>query len=261
MHGSTGKLILKNINSITVAAFAATVVAGCSASGTSPRSVTTNPASSVLDMAVGTANIYGDLGAGGGSIVGFNVIATLRQPNGAQTPGDSGALVNTPTLSGPFTLPAYPGTPDNFGSTIATGPTTAEAGGHQISSTVQQNAGTPASSLPPSSWGVSGQVSGLGFEPFNYAATGNAGGFGVPATYVPYTVPLYDALPSGTDANSFTPWGGPPAFDPNKDGKGTRDNSGFPNGVEGLSEGLDVFAYGPGGGCVHAVDGHPDVGR
>lgn len=47
---------------------------------------------------------------------------------------------------------------------------------------------------------------------------------------------------AATDANAFTPWGGPPAYDPNKDGKGTRDGTGFPRGVLGVSLGLDVFA-------------------
>lgn len=95
--------------------------------------------------------------------------------------------------------------------------------------------------IPPSTLGVAGGATGLGLEPFNYTTTGtSANAAGVPASFVPYTVPAYDAL--SPDPNAFIPWGGPPAFDPNKDGKGERDNLALDPSILGLSEGLDVFA-------------------
>ncbi len=218
---------------------AAVALSSCSGNGQNPQKVTTvNPLLGKLQLAVGTANIFGDLGAGGGALTGLNVVATFRQPSGAQTPGDTDALVNTPTLSGPFTLPTTAGTPNAFGSTISGGPSAGEIGGARITATPQQNPGS--STIPASTFGVSGGVTGLGIEPFNYTTTGNPGGgtVGTPTTFKPYIVPAYD----NGDANAFRPWGGPPAFDPNKDGKGERDGTAVSTTILGVSEGLDVFA-------------------
>ncbi len=88
--------------------------------------------------------------------------------------------------------------------------------------TPQQNPGAP--SVPPSTFGVSGGAFGMGLFPGNYTAVGSASvGTGVPDSLVPWTVPLYDQFGSSSnpDPNAFVPWGGPPAFDPDKDGKGT----------------------------------------
>ncbi|MBC5799003.1 MAG: hypothetical protein GIX03_12940 [Candidatus Eremiobacteraeota bacterium] len=216
---------------------AAVALSSCSGNGQNPQKVTTvNPLQGKLQLAVGTANIFGDLGAGGGALTGLNVVATFRQPAGAQTPGDTDALVNTPTLSGPFTLPTAAGTPDAYGSTIGTGPGPGETGGARVTATPQQNPGS--STIPASTFGVSGGVTGLGIEPFNYTTTGTAGTVGTPTTFKPYIVPAYD----NGDANAFRPWGGPPAFDPNKDGKGERDGTAVSTTILGVSEGLDVFA-------------------
>lgn len=216
---------------------AAVALSSCSGNGLNPQKVTTvNPLQGKLQLAVGTANIFGDLGAGAGALTGLNVIATFRQPSGAQTPGDTDALVNTPTLSGPFTLPTTAGTPNAYGSTIADGPGPGEIGGGKITATPQQNPGS--STIPASTFGVSGGVTGLGFEPFNYTTTGTAGTVGTPTTFKPYIVPAYD----NGDPNAFRPWGGPPAFDPNKDGKGERDGTAVSPTILGVSEGLDVFA-------------------
>jgi len=55
-------------------------------------------------------------------------------------------------------------------------------------------------------------------------------------------VPLYDPLAatSAGDPNAFTPWGGPPAFDPNKDGQGARDGT-FDPSIPGFNEFITVF--------------------
>ncbi len=216
---------------------AAVALSSCSGNGLNPQKVTTvNPLQGKLQLAVGTANVFGDLGAGAGAVTGLNVVATFRQPSGAQTPGDTDALVNTPTLSGPFTLPATAGKPNPYGSTIGGGPAPGEIGGAKITATPQQNPGS--STIPSSTFGVNGGVTGLGIEPFNYTTTGTAGTVGTPSTFKPYIVPAYD----NGDANAFRPWGGPPAFDPNKDGKGERDGTALSTTILGVSEGLDVFA-------------------
>lgn len=212
-----------------LAALALVGLAACSGSGTSPKPVTqANIASNVLQLAVGTANIYGDLTASGGNLVGTNIVATYRQ-TGAYA--GTSVLVDSPSLTGPFTLTGAAGAEGaDPTSTILTGPSGAELGGHSITSTPQ------GLTAPVTTLGSSGGVSGLGIEPFNYNNVN-----GVPFTVVPYQVPVYDPLGSG-DPNSFIPWGGPPAFDPNHDGEGERDGSVIPSGVIGVSEGLDVFA-------------------
>jgi hypothetical protein len=225
----------------------ALALTACGSSATAPPTQTkNNPLLSRIQFGVGTANIFGDVASAG--MKGLNVVVTLRQPPGAQHPGDTGALVNTPQVSGPMTLPSVPGVPDAFGATVQTGPcggascAVSDVGGSTMHATPQQN---PGANSPPSTFGISGNASGWAIEPFNYSANPSQG-FGVPDSFTPWNVPLFDVV-SG-DVNAFTPWGGPPAFDPNHDGKGTRDNSGFPPGVFGVEEGLDVFA----GVTVHA---------
>jgi hypothetical protein len=220
---------IKTIKPAAVAAVLA--LAACSGSGTSPSSVTTvNVSKNVLQLAVGTANVYGDLGAGGGAFTGLNVAVTYRQPAGSQKIGDSATLVNSPTLTIPGTLAGPVGTSGNYSETIETGPASSEVGGHALTATPQSG------SAAVTTFGTSGGAFGLGLAPFNY----NEGG--APDNVAPYVVPLYDAL-AGTmagDPNAFVPWGGPPAFDPAGDGTGVRDES-VPSGTLGVPEGLDVF--------------------
>ncbi len=213
-----------------LAALLALGLSACSGSGTNPvASTKANLAANTLQFAVGTANVQGT--------AGLNVVATYRQNAGGVNPGASAVLVSSPTLSGPFTLAGAAGTPDGFGSTIVTGPAPAEIGGHAMTST-----GQTATNV--TTFGQSGGVFGLGIEPWNY----NEGGS--PDGVAPYPVPLYDALSGAAagDPNQFVPWGGPPAFDPNGDGEGTRDGNVYPGGTLGISEGLDVFDLAPVGG-------------
>jgi len=195
-------------------------------------------------MSVGTANIAG-------TAVGMNVLTTFRQTN-----GQSAVLVNSPTLTGAFSLAGTtPVSPSAFsinatnGATIqpivngATttpgGPTTGEAGAGGtlpaacpaapcLSSTPQLPAGTPVSQFPYiSTFGTTGGAFGIGFAPANYSSGG------VPFSLTPYTVPVFGAT-------LYTPWGGPPAYDPNGSGKGTRDGT-FNSGLLGVAEGISVF--------------------
>jgi hypothetical protein len=202
--------------------FVALSLAACSASGTHPDSVAqANVSASVLTFAVGTANIYG-------TAHGLNVYAAFRQASGQKYPGSSAALVSSPTLSGPFgTLPAA-GSASSLDShsTAPTGPAPGETTAFGYTAQSQTPTGL-------SSFGTTGGVFGLGIEPFNY---NNANG--VPATDIPYAVPLFDPA---SDTNAFIPWGGAPGFDPDGTGHGVHDGLSYPSDVNGVSEGLDVF--------------------
>ena len=211
--------------SLTVIGLSATLgLTACSGSGTSPQKPTTqNLNANVLQVAVGTANLYGDL-AGGGSTSyfgsGLNVATTYRQSKTHLSPGDSAVAVSAPTLSGPFTLniPVGTGGAGTAYSTIATGPAPVEIGGSSITATGQ-------TSTIVTTFGTAGGVSGLGIEPFNFNSEN-----GTPYSYVPYTVPAYDPT---TDTNFFSPEGYPPAF-PSLAGTGSP--------AAAYSEGIDVFA-------------------
>jgi len=222
---------------------AALGLAACTAGQTGPPTITpvNIQSQSRLEFAVGTANLFG-------TTTGMNVVALFRQ-----TSGFSAVLLNTPTLTGPFTIttPAN-NTPDANGATFAAGPSPSEAGVHGalaipscgaslppaggcITGTPQQLSGTPVTSFPYlTTFGITGGVFGTAFAPGNYAnGTPIAGSAG----YRPYKIPLYDQA----DANAFAPWGGPPAFDPTGDGKGTRDGT-FDARLLGVNMGTVPFA-------------------
>jgi hypothetical protein len=219
---------------------------GCSSHATAPYTpITNNPFGAKVQLAVGTANIFGDSPVPGVAKSGFNIVVTSRQPAGYQAPGDTMPLVDTPSLSGNMRLPARAGTGDRFGATVESGPAPHDAGSSTMSATAQLTPGTPITPSLWSTFGVSGGASGWGIEPFNYTTSGS-NGFGQPASWVPWTEPLFDPLqtPSSsqpTDPNAFVPWGGPPAFDPDHNEKGARDGMGEPPGVLGVELGLDVF--------------------
>ena len=204
---------------------ASLTLAACSGSGTSPVSVTQqNLGADVLQLAVGTANIYGSPSGPNG----LNVVVTYRQPSGALAPGDSAVAVSTPTFSGPAALPGTAGSTGSLFSTIETGPAPGELGTHSMT-------GTSQTGSTPTTFGRSGGAFGLGIEPFNYNGNGSVD------SIAPYKIPLYDpgncsssSCSGSGDANALVPWGGPPAF-PNQ-----RNASNA--GQLGISEGLDVFA-------------------
>lgn len=219
---------MKRIYSNTIklgAGMLALGLAACSASGTSPQPVTVaNVAANTLQMNVGTANYAG--------VAGTNVVVTYRQPS-----GQSGSLVNSPTLTFPGALAGPAGAADGFNSTIVGGPAAAEIGTKAMTSTGQN--GTNATTF-----GISGGAFGLGLEPFNY------GIFGAPDAVAPYQVPVYDpvgvapqVVASGgagvADPNAFLPVGGLPAFDP------AGNAAAVAAGVNGVSMGLDVFQIAP----------------
>ena len=234
---------MKHIARLVVALTLALSIAACTAGGTGAPSLNHSnphdPNFSALQFAVGTANLYG---MGNPAL---NVVSTLRQPNGTSAAG-----ANTPILSGPFTFATGPvtslgllaGFADLY-TTIPNGrpslPETIAAAPVIVGTSQTVHPGTPpcdtAASIigfntcPPgiapndTSFGQSGGVFANGLAPFN-----STGG-GVSYSYQPYAQPVYASslnvlAPAGADAvHQFVPWGGPPAFDPDRNGMGTRD--------------------------------------
>ena len=256
-------------NRFVAALAAATLFAAAGCSGGGGISITPvtpgNPNYSSLQFSVGTANLYGGR-------VGLNVVSTFRQSNGASATG-----VNTPRVSGPFVIgaPAVPsfaeasnsGFPDPYATVFNGGPSVREGRGNALYGTPQTVApGTPSCDgnglfpPPPSgqhfvrcpaglkpnttTFGQSGGVFALGLQPANaVAATGQG------YSYQPYPQPFFNAV-DRVSQYQFVPWGGPPAFDPNKDGMGTRDGL-FLAGVDSFG---DPFFLGVGEG-ITAFDG------
>ena len=218
-----------------------------------------NLSSNVLQIATGAANI------GGAANAGVNVVVTYRQPAGAQLPGGSATLVNSPTLTLPAAIPpgagvvpAPAGPPPTFlegfdpCSTVAFGSSPSETGTTSITSTSQ----TPGTSCAAAftTFGQSGGAYGLGLEPYNAVGQGDYAASlllfgpsadGTPFQVAPYPVPLYDHVvpdPNQMDAA----WGGPPAIVATGSGGDSISGSGFyPAGSAGLPMGIDVFANVP----------------
>lgn len=227
-------------------ATAAALLAGCGGGGGSngiPPITASNPlANGKLQFAVGTANLYG-------TSTGLNVVSTYRQSSGL-----SAVTVDTPTITGPFTLPTAgtvtTGAPsfDPY-STILAGPSVEEVAANNITGTSQTvHPGTPAcdqttpctvpsgtttATIAPntSTFGQAGGVFVNGISPGNYTNQG------VASSYDPYSEPIFDTA----SGNQFVPFGGPPAF-PGANGIGLRDGvSNIGTGVVGIPEGVSAF--------------------
>jgi hypothetical protein len=224
MYGPLKVTFLKLFTRSAGAAIAGLAIAGCGGNAASPEGATTvvQPSTSKAQIVVGTANIFG-------LHTGMNVVATLRTPSG------SSVLLTTPSIVGPFTLPTTAGTPDGSGSTILTGPSSTEiAHGGEITATPQVAPGSNITNF--TTFGIDVGLFANGFLPANADNRGDI-------VDTPDPQPFYDATAlanAGVDANAFVPWGGPPAFDPNKDGEGTRDGT-FDSSVVGVNEGLNIF--------------------
>jgi hypothetical protein len=227
---------MKNTQKLAACGAIAFALGGCGASGGSPQTpAQANVSANVLQFAVGTANYAGT--------PALNVVTTYRQPTGGFKPGDSGTLLNSPTLTLPTALSGTPGSPAAYDgtSTIVTGPASSEIGTTSMTSTSQN----PGSSNV-TTFGQSGGVFGLGIEPFNATAAGDftppsVGTMGQPFQVAPYPVPVYDSS-TGTDPNQFVAWGGPPAFVlSGSNGDSVVGSPIYPTGTAGISEGIDVF--------------------
>ncbi len=213
---------------LSACAALALAVAGCGPSaGTTPQHVV-NASGNVLQLAVGTANIYGTL-------TGLNVVSTYRQPKGGQRAGDSGALTDSPVLTVPGGFGAPAGSPGALDpdSTVLTGPAPSEIPSGTTAGSMTASPQTPGNASV-TTFGQSGGAFGLGIEPFNYTFNG------IPWAVAPYPVPLYDA--TSPDPNQVpASWGGVPAFDILGTGQAPNGSGVVPAGTAGISEGLDVF--------------------
>ncbi len=177
---------------------------------------------------------------------------TYRQPAGGFAPGDSGTLVNSPTLTLPAAIGAGAAAPAATAegydacSTAAFGAGANEVGTTAMTSTsqTQGQAGTTATTF-----GQSGGAFGLGIEPFNSTGQGDCTPPGVSATgtpfqVAPYPVPIYDN--TAGDPNQLpAAWGGPPAFLNSGSATSVVGSGNYPHGTAGLSMGIDVFANVP----------------
>jgi hypothetical protein len=247
---------MKQIARIAWVLCASAALAACSASGTpGPKLNAVDPNYGKLQFAVGTANLYGL------APPSLNVVSTLRQPNGHSAYG-----VDTPAITGPFVFNVAPepanGVLADPYTTLVTappGPSLAEANGAtpSIGGTPQTvHPGTPfcdgIGSLPPgftscpagispnaSTFGQSGGVFAMGIAAYNtVASTGQS------YSYAPYAQPMYETA----GHFQFVDWGGPPAFDPDGNGMGTRDGL-IVTGVDsfgdpyflGVGEGISIF--------------------
>ncbi len=245
-------------------ASAALVLSACSGAAQGPPSTSSvNPTStsySALELAVGTATLYGVQGAG------LNVVTSFRQAG-----GKSAVLLDTPSITGPFTLPAaacagngtdafatYLGGENDVPADAAIsvcapgalqdnvpGPSISEvtAGGELTGTTQALRVGSvacdsatytvacPAGYTPnTTTFGQSGGVFANGLQPAN--STNN----GVPYTYIPYAEPLFD-----TTGYASPPWGGPPAYDPDGHKMGVRDGINNLGSIDGYVTGLTTF--------------------
>jgi hypothetical protein len=221
---------LKKYIHLAVCIGAAVSISACTAGQTGPPTQTTvdptQSGNSKLSLAVGTANI-----AGAG--IGLNVVALYRQKSGA-----SAVLVDTPKLTGPFTLPGTAGSLGtgalaqyDVNSTVATGPSLVEIAGKFIEGSPQPaQIGNP--STVNTSFGVNGGVFGNGFAPGNYGTSGE------PASFAPYYQPFYGGTNASGTSNAFLPVASAPAFDPAGNGHGPTG----PNFAQGgTSLGLNAF--------------------
>ncbi len=268
-------MILKQSRYILAIAAAGVLLSGCGGGGGNgskgiPPISSVNPVQTgTLEFAVGTANLFG-------TKTGLNVVSTYRQADGL-----SNVLLDTPTITGPFTLPTaaafqgsaavdsystvinaadnyitpsdafFGGTPPNPG-----GPSISEIASGAITGTSQLiPLGTPTCDQTTPCTATNNATGGTGTVAPNTTTFGQAGGVfvnglspgnsttqGVAASYIPYVEPLYDNSNTATQMNTFLPWGGPPAFDPNKDNMGLRDGlSNLGAGVVGIPEGFTIF--------------------
>ncbi len=150
------KKAIQILAALAGSAVTASQLAGCGTGGAGQIPSTTQASlnQNTLQLAVGTARIGQD------GVVGLNIVATLRQPNGL-----SGVLADTPTITGPsgFSVPA--GTPGAYDGLVSSAGPNVDAGTNHISGSPQvpiSNAG-----LVNSTFGTFTGVFSYGLGPFN----------------------------------------------------------------------------------------------
>lgn len=166
-----------------------------------------------LQLAVGVAT-FSD------GTMGLNTVTTFRQPDGL-----SATLLNTPTLTGPFTVPA-----GVSGSGSACKGINVDAGTSHITGSPQA---LPGTTPVCSTFGQSGGAFAYGFAPINSTTSGAA-------SYAVYTKPFYGtAALTGGELR-----GGPPAYP-------TTTNGLFDPSFTGYTLGFTTFALPPAGGAYN----------
>jgi len=209
---------------------------GTTSGNTAVEPIITNGANPLaqdkLQLALGVANI--------GGTIGTNVVATLRKPDGT-----SGVLVDTPTLTGPFTVPA---SKSAFN----------DAGTNTISGQPQSTAVT-ATFVQTNTFGDAGGIFGYGIAPQNFNPLSTRSGFSASASNpffgfyaLPFYAPACPSAPAGACA-PLTYRGGPPAYPNVRDGT-------FPSGFTGYGMGFTTFAMTPAIGVYRLTVDIPSVG-
>jgi hypothetical protein len=251
---------LNKLNSLLALAAVSSLLTACSQGNSAPPAVTTvpvgSPSYSKLQLAVGNATLPGGFGV--------NIVSTLRQPNGL-----SAVLLDTPSISGPWTLPAAApagGGPDAYATINDGGPSMADFASNALTGTpLTVHLGAPAcdtagvapagfSQCPAgvtpdtTTFGQSGGVFGMGLQPANSTTNTTA------TSYVPYGQPIFATAamvaaltgPATGGATAipgapFTTFGGPPSFHDSTSNMGWRDGlHNLGSGVLGWDEGINV---------------------
>jgi len=205
-------------------------ISACSTGGSeiNPTVTQVNPQSnSKLQFVVGTANIAAD------GVVGLNVVATLRQPN-----GNSAVLADLPTIAGPpgFTVPNTSSITSPITGNAMTGNgdggSGTDAGTNHISASPQQ---PPNPTLTPlaTTLGPYGGLFSYGFGPYNSDQTGSSYYPGAPAG--PPTPVFEQPFYSATELPYV---GGPPAYPYFNDGT-------YPTSFIGYLQGFAAFEAAP----------------
>ena len=188
--------------------------------GVQPATTVYNPANSTLDFAVGTATFQ----TSGSPIIGLNAVETFRQPNGL-----SGALLDTPKITGPYN---FVGEPVNGGNA------------NYISGT------PPGGDCNATTFGCTGGAFGYGIAPDNL--------IGPTQVFSQYSQPL---LHERNGLNTVLYYGGPPTFPQTTNGL-------YPAGFVGFSPGFLTFDAAPVLGSYDltlriptGLQGHVDVSK
>ena len=186
---------MKSILPLAAAFGSAMVLAACTSGqvGVQPATTVVNPANSTLDFAVGVATLQ----TTGAPIIGFNVVETFRQPNGL-----SGALVNTPKITGPYNF---------LGESVNGGDA------NYISGTPQ------GGDCNATTFGCAGGAFGYGIAPDNL--------IGSTPVFAQYSQPLFH---DRNGLNTVLYYGGPPAWPQVTDGT-------YPTGFVGFTPGFLTF--------------------
>ncbi len=213
---------MNNINRLmTYGAIAAFALTGCGASGganaPSPNTrCRSQPTYCSLQSVRRT--IYGVANAG------LNVVTTYRQPAGGYAPGDSGTLVNSPTLTLPGAIGAGAAAPaatvEGFDacSTAAFGAGANEVGTTAMTSTSQTLAGfNRGHDVRSIRRRVRRRHRAVQLDGSRRLHAAGLSGTGTPFQVAPYPVPIYRRAAGCATAPTCDPnqmdaaWGGPPA--------------------------------------------------